>query len=1170
MMGRSFKKIIAVFMTVLTVLSVCDTGVYALEEISSGEVLYDEALMTDGSPGFVSDDPMAEEPDTFAISDLSDPDSDTQDDSVSDNDLLKPAVSANDLLEPAVSANEICEDEFPEPDERFFGHIENDFIVDMPKDGSLVCAEEASGSDDTEPSEGGIGDDADDAASTIPARYTLDDNKYVSSVKDQGAWGTCWSFMAMASAESAYMRQNPGSEKNLSETQLIKYFYNGYYNEDIDRYLGDGTLRKDRVSPGENIKPVMMGGNADFTTFALARWTGPADEAYDPSLSYPSRVRTESLTDISVARDLAYNGDAEHLQNAYWISIRNRQDIKKAIMQYGAVGASYYDNDAYGSDYYKKKIAPKYSGPAVYYNYDKELSNHEVVIVGWDDNFDRNRFKYTYNNVLNSQKGHTPILPASNGAWLIKNSRGTDYGDKGFVWVSYEDTSLNGQGKRAYVFDFEPADNYAHNYQYDGSCYTASNVYPYAAAIYKASGRQHVEAVGVGFASANNEYTVSVYTHLTDPSNPESGRRESVQRGSTTYPGFYTILLDDFADIDKDVLFSVVIRSRTKDGGFTSFFVDKSYNHAAGYRFSADQTNDMTFFRTDNTKWLSSPSRDLNTIRIKAYTNDRGAEKKKPDNFSVYLPNLTYNGGDRTKELSDALTVTENGKVITDRHYRYEFDRTPCEAGNYVLKVYGRNDYGGSKDFPFTIGKAAIEKCKVTLEYKEAHFTGQELKPKVYVNPGVKLSDTRNYSVKYKNNIECGTADAVVTGNNSLTGQVTLTFQIGKCPISQAEVKVTSKPSVYSGKPHKPSVSVTIDGRKLKNNKDYAVSYSNNINASKNAVVRITGLGSYMGVKEQKFTILPKKLSGLKAVAKADTSEITLKHRKTIISPAYYDIEIFEGIEEKPAKIFEATKTYTVRGNLKGNYTGYFNIEKVKVRVDMDQLKLTFKNGRSVSYNGKALKPAVVLKDRHGNIIPPKSYKVKYANNKKVGTAKVTVTGKGLYTGTISATFKIVPGVITPSMIKPVKDRKYNGKAIQPKLKIKGLKRGRDFTCTYTNNKNVSYDKNGKVIKGAGIVIRPSSNYVFAKGFKGTYYFKIQPAPISSVKAKKGRYRGEGKAVYPSSLKVKAGKMVLKSSDYTVKYSGNTKVTRNAKVTVTAKKRSNYTGSKTVRFRIVR
>ena len=201
-------------------------------------------------------------------------------------------------------------------------------------------------------------------AAVVPKNYDAREYGKVSSVKNQGNWGTCWSFSAVAAAESAYKMQHGGDEIDLSESQLVYFLYNG--NSGIDLAGPDGGLSGDKTTAlGET--PVQRGGNSFYTTFALANWKGVVDEATDPSLKYPNEAYTESTNDLSIDSKYAYT-DAMHLENAYWIPLSDKDSVKKAVMEYGTVGVSYYYYAAYDSDTYKRYVNRSYNGPAVYYN----------------------------------------------------------------------------------------------------------------------------------------------------------------------------------------------------------------------------------------------------------------------------------------------------------------------------------------------------------------------------------------------------------------------------------------------------------------------------------------------------------------------------------------------------------------------------------------------------------------------------------------------------------------------------------------------------------------------------------------------------------------------------------------------------------------------------------
>ncbi len=111
------------------------------------------------------------------------------------------------------------------------------------------------------------------------------------------------------------------------------------------------------------------------------------------------------------------------------------------------------------------------------------------------------------------------------------------------------------------------------------------------------------------------------------------------------------------------------------------------------------------------------------------------------------------------------------------------------------------------------------------------------------------------------------------------------------------------------------------------------------------------------------------------------------------------------------------------------------------------------------TYNGKAQTQAPAVKLDGKTLMSGTDYTLSYKNNKNAGTATVTITGKGSYTGSISKTFKISPASIAKATVSGLKDVTYNGKAQTqvPTVKLGSttLKSGTDYTIAYKNNVNV-------------------------------------------------------------------------------------------------------------------
>lgn len=455
----------------------------------------------------------------------------------------------------------------------------------------------------------------------------------VGSAKNQGSYGSCWAFSATGASESSLYANIGGKVEDLSELQLVYFFY----NDKIDP-LGNAT--GDKTTPyGEDC--LDLGGNNVFTMWGLANWTNGTREETLPYSSDNCR----SANNGTLSKDYAYQDDIAHMQNAYIIpystNTSDMENIKNAIQQYGSVACSYYHSDsnynsAYGS-YYCTKTG----------------TNHAVSIVGWNDNYPASNFKNT---------------PGSDGAWLVKNSWGTDWGTdgdaeathskkEGYFWLSYYDTSI-ASSNNVFVFDFEPVENYKYNYQYDGSCgSTTWSVYANdgVGAIYTVKGltstSERIDAVGIGIATPSMTGTVYVYTNPR-AGKPESGKLAAEVPFTTKYAGFHTIEIPEGPVVEAGQDYSVVVRFN-KAG---SVFVDRTYVNGDWIGFTANTKNDRTYdlygSRVDNMAARSE------TIRLKAYTNDAGTPVAQK-----YTVTYNANGGSgapaaQTKEKGEPLTLS--------------------------------------------------------------------------------------------------------------------------------------------------------------------------------------------------------------------------------------------------------------------------------------------------------------------------------------------------------------------------------------------------------------------------------------------------------------------------------------------------------------------------------
>ena len=176
----------------------------------------------------------------------------------------------------------------------------------------------------------------------LAPNYDLRPLGKVTPVRNQGPYGTCWAFATLGSMESYLM---PDESLDFSENNIVNL---------------------DGFDYGFN-----SGGHYFMSMAYLADWRGPVDEADDP---YPDPSGSPA--------GLAVRKHAQQMRVIPGKSSPTGNDIiKQAVMDNGAVYASYYHNN-----YYWNPAHNTYHYPG------SSRGNHAVTLVGWDDDFDRNKF----------------------------------------------------------------------------------------------------------------------------------------------------------------------------------------------------------------------------------------------------------------------------------------------------------------------------------------------------------------------------------------------------------------------------------------------------------------------------------------------------------------------------------------------------------------------------------------------------------------------------------------------------------------------------------------------------------------------------------------------------------------------------------------------------------
>ena len=396
---------------------------------------------------------------------------------------------------------------------------------------------------------------------TIPSKYDLREN--IPPVRNQSAFSNCWTHSAMAATESNLIKKGLADTSiDLSEWYLTYYALNpygdmpGFTNTSEDLYYSIG---------GNDWKAVALlsRGTGSVTTAKAPDITSTRD---DYSQVYPPSV---SARDYKLVNAL-YLGDSGAME--VQLSAARRDMIKRAIMQYGAVSVGIHMGDMDSSNY-NAETGAYYSGlhlGEVMVGVDKDnddeddtvATDHAVAIVGWDNDYPKENF-----NAGKNGEG-----PKENGAWIVRNSWGENWGDGGYCYVSYEEGTLCD----GVAYDSEPAPAGEKIYQYDplgctnwyvyGDPNEASNV-QYFANIFSAEEYDAINSVAFYVPSDNVKYEISLYTNCGADS-PVNGALAAVQTADSLAPGYNTVALDSPVKVAAGTRFSVVVRAETPEGGY--------------------------------------------------------------------------------------------------------------------------------------------------------------------------------------------------------------------------------------------------------------------------------------------------------------------------------------------------------------------------------------------------------------------------------------------------------------------------------------------------------------------------------------------------------------------------------------------------------------------------
>ena len=519
--------------------------------------------------------------------------------------------------------------------------------------------------------------------------------------------------------------------------------------------------------------------------------------------------------------------------------------------------------------------------------------------------------------------------------------------------------------------------------------------------------------------------------------------------------------------------------------------------------------------------------------------------------------------------IEPTVTVKDGRKTLTagtDYTVTYK-DNT--NVGTATATVTGKGNYTGSVEAKFNITAKALT-ASMVHDIAAQTYTGSPIVPKLTVKDGeTALSKDTDYTVKYKNNLNAGTAKVIVTGKGNYSDSVSKTFTIE--PKSITPVVTVSGDYTYTGSAITPAYTVEITKGGLKLGDDqYTVEFSDNTNAGTGKIiVKAKDGGNYsFDAVNQTFTIKQKDVAAQRdatniqvVVDKGTFDEPTFGDVKGTLTYSYdgatsYDYDAIVG--KLKTLHLGATGdigyTYTANGNYTGIITGKLHFTVVNLpaatitTAPAAKTGLTFNGTEQVLVNaGSGITGGTLQYKLDGG-----SYNAELPKATNAGSYTVYYKVKGNNTthsdsSEQSFTVTIAPKTVTAAVSVEPTSYTYTGKAIEPTTVT--VKDGTtvipasEYTVVYTDNINVG-------TATVTVSDRAGGNYVVS----GTATFTITKAALSGVSVSLGgwtygdtaktptvsgnlgggnvtyQYKADNASTYTSTVPTNAGTYTVKAT----------------------------------------
>jgi C1A family cysteine protease len=971
-------------------------------------------------------------------------------------------------------------------------------------------------------------------AAQLPAHY----GSMEKDVRDQNPFGTCWAFAGTGSFEYAVDKKT-GSNTDYSEEHMIQ------------RLSKNGDTEYQITSKD-------TGGNEYMYSGYFTSGYGPVSDSlfpYDTTKStlqiIPSILNAKGNYRATDVQFFKTTDDANGALNSETVNT-----VKQAVYNNGSATCGItWDSSMIQKD----KVS--------YYNNDDNArndSNHEVLIVGWDDDYSADHFDGV----------------AKNGAWLVRNSWGNNIGDNGYFWVSYQDKSLI---PSCTIKSYEEVsdDDTIYNLDESGALYPQVT-YDGTSQVgfinsFSLKKREKLKEVTFYEAETGAQYQL-FYIPVKDDGSLDIGNKQAITEKKTLdFPGYHTEKITKEINVKKAAIMVMIDSNEDSAGlgaeGSISDGRKKLYiptlEKGQSYIYANGELGDLYDMGTNFGNW---------SIKLVTEKADSAFYAKDHKN-STDLGSFQWTGSSVKPSIGDIVSE-DDGSVLkqgTDYELEYENNTNP---GTATVKITGLGKYAKcSLTFTYTIENKTfhIEGKKDGDSLDDKDWTGEEINPSV----GNVLSDYDNrvleegtdYKLVYSDNINVGTATVKVIGMGDYEGcNLTFIYKIAEsCGYNGFYVENASDKSdlgsvKWTGDPirKKPgAIRCSHCKKELTEGTDYELEYKNNIDPG-TATVTVKGIGKYKGY-EQSFTYTIEhrtfhlnhhqnhdNIGTVKWTGKEVNylpENIVSDHNETVLEKEKdYKVEYTDNIEPGTASIkiigindykgCELKFTYTIEPDC--GYGGFY-AEMHQNGTDLGKFDWT---GSDVQpYLGK-----ILCKHCNKELEVGNDYIIQYSNNIDPGKATMKVTGIGKYKGyEQSFTYTIGHKTFTVGNHKngdSLGKVKWTGKELKYDIGAvvdasgKRLEENKDYTVAYSNNVKLGT----ATVKVTGLGEYKDNSYDFTFeiledcGYGGFYVEDLDDG------ASLGSYKWTGEAIEKRLTQIlckHCDRELLEGTDYTIEYSDN-------------------------------